>query len=383
MLDFNNREKFTEYGSDITKRNNEEINKHEANINMIVGRRSNGKTYPTVTFDGIKRFIDSQYQDSFAYIRRYDSDIKLIAADLFNGCIDNGWLEWYTHGEFNNITYYRGKFYLKYINDDGEVERRLDTPMCYTFAINTASKSKGPDYPNIKTIIFDEFIPMRKERGYCPAELELWNNIISTIDRGRNGVKIYMLGNTITKDCPYFDYYHIDIDEIPQGKISVGKVGTIGKLAFEYCADTGDANTHESVYFNTDNATGAMILTGVWEIPPYPTLPKEYQNYEEYCIEKFYLLYKEKLIEGCILQTGNISTIYFHMYDDLIEEGKILYIMEWDNEAIDMPNVRVGFNTSNKFDKYILSKLSTYRCYYENNDVGDKVNYFIKRTNEL
>ena len=59
MSKFDDRSKYNDYGSKIGKRNNEAINATNADFRMIVGRRSNGKTYPTLVFDGIKNFIDS------------------------------------------------------------------------------------------------------------------------------------------------------------------------------------------------------------------------------------------------------------------------------------------------------------------------------------
>ena len=56
---FENRKRYDEKGSLKSKRNNDAINATGADIRMIVGRRSNGKTYPTITFDGLKKYLDN------------------------------------------------------------------------------------------------------------------------------------------------------------------------------------------------------------------------------------------------------------------------------------------------------------------------------------
>ena len=198
MDDFNNRELFDEKGSQIGYHNNDKLNSHHANINQLIGKRSNGKSYSTLAFDGIKEFIDSGYKNSFAYIRRFDNEMALIRKDIFNGMLKNGWLEWYTKGKWNDIYYWQSRWYLRHINEEGEVDDKCKEPLAYSFCINTSAKAKGPDYINIKTMIFDEFIPIN--HVYASHEIELWNNLISTIDRNRNKVKIYMIANTISKE---------------------------------------------------------------------------------------------------------------------------------------------------------------------------------------
>lgn len=374
-LNFDDRTIFDEKGSHKDYHNNDRLDAKKADVNLLIGKRANGKSYSTFTFDCIKRFIDSNYVDQFAYVRRFDNEMALIKTDIFNGPVMNGWLEWYTKGKWNDIYYYRNNWYLRKLDEEGNVEDKCSNPMAYAFCINTAGKAKGPDYYHIETILFDEFIPINDV--YCPHEIRLWNNLISTIDRNRNKVKIYMIANTISKNCPHFEYYGIDPDKLEKGKIYVSGVGTKGKLAIEYCADEGPVETTESVYFNTEDEIGAMILGGDWENRKFPSLPENY-NLEELTTFKFYLVLRNKIVEGCFLSTPEISTIYFHMYNDLIEPDELVYLDEWYPDAIDAANVFVGLDNHRKIDKVILNKLSENRCYFEDDDTGEKVSHFVK-----
>ena len=374
MIDFNDRSICDVNGMVKAYHNNYQIDDKDADVNMIIGRRANGKSYGTLTVDGIKKFIDSNYEDQFAYVRRWDTEMSIIQNDIFNGMVQNGWLEWYSKGAWNDVQYWRGKWYLRKINADREVEDKCTTPMAYGFCVNTAEKAKGPDYPHIKTIIFDEFIPMSGR--YCPKELTLWQNLISTIDRGRNACKIYMIANTISKDCLHFDYYDIDPDKLDQGKIYIKPCGTKGKLAIEYCKDVGEANTFESVYFKGDDEVGSMILGGAWQTRKFPALPENI-DLEASTMYTVYFLYKDKLLQCDFLHFGEVDTLYFSMCkESSIDPDALLFTDVCYPDAIGMPNVITTLHTGNKVSDVILKRLASSRCYFESDDLGEKIMNF-------
>ena len=374
MIDFNDRSICDVNGMVKAYHNNYQIDDKDADVNMIIGRRANGKSYGTLTIDGIKKFIDSNYEDQFAYVRRWDTEMSIIQNDIFNGMVQNGWLEWYSKGAWNDVQYWRGKWYLRKINADREVEDKCTTPMAYGFCVNTAEKAKGPDYPHIKTIIFDEFIPMSGR--YCPKELTLWQNLISTIDRGRNACKIYMIANTISKDCLHFDYYDIDPDKLDQGKIYIKPCGTKGKLAIEYCKDVGEANTFESVYFKGDDEVGSMILGGAWQTRKFPALPENI-DLEASTMYTVYFLYKDKLLQCDFLHFGEVDTLYFSMCKEpTIDPDSLLFTDVCYPDAIGLPNVITTLHTGNKVSDVILKRLASSRCYFESDDLGEKIMNF-------
>ena len=374
MIDFNDRSICDVNGMVKAYHNNYQIDDKDADVNMIIGRRANGKSYGTLTVDGIKKFIDSNYEDQFAYVRRWDTEMSIIQNDIFNGMVQNGWLEWYSKGAWNDVQYWRGKWYLRKINADREVEDKCTTPMAYGFCVNTAEKAKGPDYPHIKTIIFDEFIPMSGR--YCPKELTLWQNLISTIDRGRNACKIYMIANTISKDCLHFDYYDIDPDKLDQGKIYIKPCGTKGKLAIEYCKDVGEANTFESVYFKGDDEVGSMILGGAWQTRKFPALPDNV-DLEASTMYTVYFLYKDKLLQCDFLHFGEVDTLYFSMCKEpTIDPDSLLFTDVCYPDAISLPNVITTLHTGNKVSDVILKRLASSRCYFESDDLGEKIMNF-------
>src|SRR5699024_9979680 len=132
-------------------------------------------------------------------------------------------------------------------------------------------------YPKVKTILFDEFI---SRTGYLTDEFVLFTNVISTIKRLRNDVKIFMLGNTISKFCPYFQEMGlVHILQQPVGTIELYEYGDSGlKAAVEYVAPNLHKGKKESdVYFAFNNPKLKMITEGAWEMEIYPHLPLKYK----------------------------------------------------------------------------------------------------------
>lgn len=378
---FENRKRYDEKGSLKSKRNNDAINATGADIRMIVGRRSNGKTYPTITFDGLRKYLDSNGTEPFAYVRRKDRDLKEVKNDLFNGPVNTGWLEWYSKGKWNHIHYYASRWYLWHIKEDGKVDRKDPKPFCYFFSINCSDNYKGPDYSMIKTIILDEFIPMNDVFGVISNEWKLWQNLLSTIIRDNDDVVIYMIANTVSKNCIYFDRYKIDIDNIPQGTIAVNRFKSGGSIAVEYCADTGDNNVTSSKYFDVDDSVGSAIVTGTWETKEYPTLPKSYRKYKQISTISFNIIHNSKTVQGHLIKTKERSMIYFHLRTSPIKDDEYIYMETFDSERMNQYKTRIGFNP-NQFDldRIIFNKIMRNECYYQNNDVGELVKYFLDNT---
>ena len=119
---------------------------------------------------------------------------------LFEAISRNGEIVKLSDGRWNGIKYRHGKFFLIATDGEGTVVEDT-TPMAFTFSISAMEHDKSIAYPGIKRIIFDEFI---SRVSYIPDEFPMFMNILSTLIRERDDVDIWMLGNTVSKDCPYF-----------------------------------------------------------------------------------------------------------------------------------------------------------------------------------
>jgi hypothetical protein len=133
----------------------ENILKKNCIYNLIIGERSNGKTYST-----LKHCLTEycEHGGQFAIVRRWKEDIRgRRASDIFSSIVDNGEVEKLTKGQYTTIHYYAGKFYLaNYLNN--KVVYEDDNIVAYTFALSDTEHNKSISYPKIKNIVFDEFL---------------------------------------------------------------------------------------------------------------------------------------------------------------------------------------------------------------------------------
>ena len=285
----------------------------KARYYVIFGERSNGKTYGTLEYCIEEYFKNG---DEFAYIRRWDEDlVGKKGESLFNAHLKNGVIKKLSRGRYNHIIYKSRAYYFANIDEEGKVIADA-RPFAYAFALTQSEHYKSNSYPNIKNIIFDEFLT----RGaYLPDEFVIFQNVLSTIIRLRDDVKIFMLGNTVNKYCPYFKEMGLNrVKNQKEGTIDVYEYGETGlKVAVEYaCIDAKIKKSN--VYFAFNNPRLNMIKNGSWEIDIYPHYPRDiYKGVDAKDIKyTFYIEFESELLEGNIIykavdRDGNKKPTYF------------------------------------------------------------------------
>lgn len=156
-----------------------------AYLNFILGNRGPGKTYGGKTWCG-KHFLKTG--NKFVWVRRYRTE--------FAG---NGSFWGKVAGEFEGHK-------LKvngdsYIIDGAEAGRKA--------VLSTSRMKKGNEFPGFDTIVFDEFLIDKGVYHYLPGEVEIFLDLIDTVFRKREDVRVFLLANTISVVNPYFNYFHI------------------------------------------------------------------------------------------------------------------------------------------------------------------------------
>ena len=166
--------------------------------NIIFGERSNGKTFSVLEY-GIEQYYNTGKQ--LAIVRRWQDDFTgKRGLTMFDGIVSSGAVSRITEGAWTGVYYYGSRWYLcRY--DDKNSRICDESPFAYGFSLTAMEHDKSTSYPGITTIMFDEFLT---RSSYLPDEFVLLMNVISTIVRDRTDVKIFMLGNTVNKYCPYF-----------------------------------------------------------------------------------------------------------------------------------------------------------------------------------
>lgn len=232
----------------------------KSDFNLIVGQRSNGKTYACC------KYMLEEYKRTkkrFAYIRRWAEDLKGYRAEQLLEPLSAVVCSLF--GDDYYIRYYRHKYYLC-----NGADEKIDV-IGYALALSEASHTKSVAYTNIGTIFFDEFIQMSGERTLVDERAK-FENTLSTLIRF-NTVKIFMCANTVSKFSPYFVYFGIDINKVKQGTIITKEIPTdddkgVLRVSLEYCEYNKDIGKKAGKY-----TTSNMIKTGAWEIPPTDDIP--------------------------------------------------------------------------------------------------------------
>lgn len=347
------------------------INKKNATYNVIFGERSNGKTYAT-----LKQALENYFNDGsqFAYIRRWSVDVQPKRMNnLFNAIIEDGYLEKLSGGKFTAIFYRTGRFYLCTYNDKGKPIYNEEDIIGYAFSLSENEHNKANSYPRVTNIIFDEFLT---NKIYLPDEFMLFMNTVSTIVRQRTNVKIYMLGNTVNKFCPYFKEMGLtNILTMKQGSIDVYTYGeTKLKVAVEY-ADSKKKFKKNNFYFAFNNPKLKMITGGAWELNIYPHAPVKWRP--KNIIFTYFIDFNDSLYQCEIINKDNNVFTYIHEKTTPIKnpDKDIIYTLDYN------PKINYNVNILKPLTDY-QNKITWFythdRVYYQDNNVGDAINNYLK-----
>lgn len=353
------------------------ILKEKAHYNLIIGERSNGKTYGTL-LEVVKAYATKNHAG--AYIRRMQEDfIGKRGNGLFEPLIKNGEIAKYTNNEWDSVYYYSSRWYFcKYVeNNKGVLERVQDNkPFMYGFALTQMEHEKGTGYPDIKNIIFDEFIT---RTAYLRDEFVLFMNTLSTIIRARDDVRIFMLGNTVNKYCPYFDEMGLrHVRDMKQGEIDVyqlkHKSGKVLRVAVEYCKPF-EKGKKSDFYFAFDNNKLEMITGGVWEIDIYPHCPYKFRPKD--IKFKYFIEFDGNLLQCEVVAVDGVTFTFIHRKTTPLKDPDhdLIYSTKFDAR----PNWRRKLTVPRlPVEKKIYEYYVTDKIFYQDNEVGEIVrNYLV------
>ena len=164
----------------------------KAQYKLIIGERGNGKSYNMKDYV-IKSFIN--YGKEFIYLRRYKEDIKNTSVESYFSDMN---IEKLTNGMYQAVVAWGGKIFLSKL-ENGVLKR--SKCMGYYMALSSWEHLKSSQYPNVETILFEEFTASHKlgfNLTYLPSESEKLMQLVSTVFRDRLGY-VYMIGNKVDR----------------------------------------------------------------------------------------------------------------------------------------------------------------------------------------
>lgn len=346
---------------------------------ITFGERSNGKTYgaKSLGLNGFEKLnIKGYIQDGsqFAIVRRWQDDFRgKRGATMFDDLVQNGSIKKWTHGKWDNVYYYAGRWYLAKYDEQMEKIVRDNEPFAYAFAISAMEHDKSTSYPKINKIIFDEFLT----RGsYLPDEFTLFMNVLSTIIRDRSDVMIFMLGNTVNQYCPYFSEMGlINVRKMKRGTIDVYDYGD-SKLhvVVEYADTSTRRKKNSDVYFAFDNPKLQMITGGAWEMAIYPHAPCKWQP--KNILFTYFIKFGGECLQCEIVKTNTMLFTFIHRKTTPIknEQNDLIYSTEYNP----LPNwKRKITKPQTNIEKRIVQFFVDDRVFYQDNEIGEIVRNYI------
>ena len=338
--------------------------------NVIIGERSNGKTY-AVLKHGLEEYFKTGGE--IGIVRRWQEDIRgNRASGVWSALIENNEIEKISGGKYKGIAYFSRRYYLCNYDDSGKPIYNDSDIIGYTFALSDTEHNKSISYPKITTILFDEFLT----RGvYLNDEFVLFMNTISTIVRQRNNVKIFMLGNTVNKYSPYFTEMGLKhIQKMKQGSIDIYTYGESSlRVAVEYCA-TMEITKDSNIYFAFDNPKLSMITGGAWELDIYPHLPVKYKPKD--ILLTYFIKFDGAIFQCEIIDVDGEMFTYIHDKTTPIKDDNndLVYSLEFSHKLNYNRSIYKPINT---IGKRILYFFQTDKIFYQDNDVGDSINNYL------
>lgn len=154
-------------------------------FNFVIGNRGGGKTF------GSKRLVINRFKrkkQQFVWVRRYQTEIDT----LFDF-----WADMRKHFPDDELTQVGKELYI-----NGELAG-------YLVALSTSMQLKSVAFPNVTTIIFDEFIIDKGRITYLKNEAHVFMELFETVARLRDNVTAIFLGNAISIVNPYFTHFKI------------------------------------------------------------------------------------------------------------------------------------------------------------------------------
>ena len=174
---------------------------YNALFNFIIGMRGAGKTYGALK-ECVEHYMKTGKQ--FMYVRRMKTELDKLTT-MRNGRLFNAVAK---DPAFKDITLSAesNTLYLTTVENDNKNKQIIG----YAQPLSTASILKSDAFPDVDTILFDEFIIDNSGTyHYLKDEVTKFFDLYETVARGRD-VRVFFLSNAVTLANPYFDFFHLN-----------------------------------------------------------------------------------------------------------------------------------------------------------------------------
>lgn len=341
--------------------NIDNINKTNANYYLIYGEKSNGKSYQVKYKEMVEHYLATGMR--FILLRRWDSDLSSLWIESYFADVDVAKL---TKNKYNCISCYRKILYFSIYDQEKNKIQRIEK-IGYVMALNTEQHMSSASFLDVDRIVFEEFM----ERGgvYIKDEPSRLMIFYSTIDRKRGITKLYLVGNSISRVCPYISDWNLTktFRNLKQGEIATIDIQNEEnkvRIAIEYCLASGGKTM-------AIGSSATMIDKGGWQTKKQPKLEKSKKKYK--CVFRFFFYYKDfKFICEYLKDMDEPNKKCFFIYPKYTEFKKEKDLVFTDKVIIGKYFQRNIYNPDIKNSrlKEVLSRFTDGNIFYSDDLTG-------------
>ena len=186
----------------------QKILSYGAYLSFIVGGRGFGKSY------GAKKLVIDDYiksKQQFIYLRRYKTELDTAVPEFFSDLANNN--EYQSHVFSVKKSKKVSTFYIqeKIVDENGEEKLGEMEVMGYASPLSTSHVLKSTPFPNVRTIIFDEFLLTKGSYHYLRNEMVMFLDFLETVFRMRDNARVFLIANATDLYNPYMSYFDLEM----------------------------------------------------------------------------------------------------------------------------------------------------------------------------
>lgn len=330
---------------DVTQALNE-----DCNVYLIYGGRNNGKSFQ------IKETCISEActGNEFIYLRRLEKEVKAKEVERYFPDMN---IQMLTNEAAEQITCYGNEIYFSKLDIDTLRMKRLKK-IGYSMFLSGYKSYMSLSYPNVTTIIFEEFFAKKE---YNPDEVKELDSILSTVFRGRKG-KLFLLGNPETKVNPHLEAWGLtkQIANQKNGVMSIWQIN--GKLRL--CAVRVPNIVESEMILSNEE----KINKGLWDVEDLPEIRDYYYIHKEKIVRVIYDSTFTFSIDKWVNLDNGKSFVTVHTIDKKkIENIKCDYIINPDKPKFDLV-----FGIYNNMDNFswVIDAIKENNTLYQSKECG-------------
>lgn len=237
---------------------------------ILLSGRNTGKSYATKSYclqEAFNSIHNGICDSQLAYLRRFDLDCKDSMCEPYFADMP---VQEITKNAYSVISVYHHDIYFGNIDEKtNKVVRQVKIGRC--FALSVAEHYKSQMFPKIMNMIYEEILS--QNNNYLFDECTHMQHFVSSIFRDRENCKVFMIGNTLSRMCPYYkDFGLVGVESIKEGETR------------QYKVDESVINVHrcKPVDYNASMFFGKArdsIVKGEYLTNTYPHLKKHIRKY--------------------------------------------------------------------------------------------------------